>query len=237
MRDASFGLAGRLFVVDLGHGPVPRRSPVPCSIPGWTPPACGSPTWRTGPCASASFDDDRMLVGEDDPDVTWGMCRVRRRRGDGVAAAGSGGHPTASSSPCAGSTTLPSSTCTSAIRPSRSGHPSPLRYPEAGTPNAVVTLHVLGLDGGSVEVIWDRADYPYLGVVCCAGAGAVPGHGDVARPAPARGPRRRCGQRADTLRAPRRGRSVDRADAGRAELAGRLAGSPSCRPGRVQTGR
>lgn len=35
-------------------------------------------------------------------------------------------------------------------------------YPAAGTPNADVTLHVLALDGGSTEVVWDRDTYPYL---------------------------------------------------------------------------
>ncbi|MEV7629974.1 prolyl oligopeptidase family serine peptidase [Actinoplanes sp. NPDC089786] len=37
-----------------------------------------------------------------------------------------------------------------------------LRYPAAGTPNADVTLHILGLDGGRVEVEWDRAEFEYV---------------------------------------------------------------------------
>jgi dipeptidyl-peptidase-4 len=36
------------------------------------------------------------------------------------------------------------------------------RYPAAGTPNADVTLWLLGLDGVRREVAWDRAAYPYL---------------------------------------------------------------------------
>jgi dipeptidyl-peptidase-4 len=43
--------------------------------------------------------------------------------------------------------------------------PMVLRYPAAGTANADVTLHVLALDGGSVEVMWDREAYPYLATV------------------------------------------------------------------------
>ena len=35
-------------------------------------------------------------------------------------------------------------------------------YPAAGTPNASVTVHVLALDGGSTEVVWDRDTYPYV---------------------------------------------------------------------------
>ena len=43
-------------------------------------------------------------------------------------------------------------------RPGRSRHRAPcaVRYPAAGTANPDVTLHVLALDGGSVEVAWDR---------------------------------------------------------------------------------
>jgi dipeptidyl-peptidase-4 len=40
--------------------------------------------------------------------------------------------------------------------------PAETRYPAAGTANPDVTLHVLALDGGSVEVAWDRPQYPYL---------------------------------------------------------------------------
>jgi len=36
------------------------------------------------------------------------------------------------------------------------------RYPAAGTDNATVTLHVLSLDGGAVQVQWDADAFPYL---------------------------------------------------------------------------
>jgi dipeptidyl-peptidase-4 len=35
-------------------------------------------------------------------------------------------------------------------------------YPHAGATNAAVTLHLLDLDGGWVDVHWDRETYPYL---------------------------------------------------------------------------
>jgi len=35
-------------------------------------------------------------------------------------------------------------------------------YPHAGGANAEVTLHVLALDGGTVEVRWDRERFPYV---------------------------------------------------------------------------
>jgi dipeptidyl-peptidase 4 len=41
--------------------------------------------------------------------------------------------------------------------------PRAVRYPGAGTPNALVEAHVLKSDGsGSVRVEWDRETYPYL---------------------------------------------------------------------------
>jgi len=40
--------------------------------------------------------------------------------------------------------------------------PVEVAYPAAGTPNADVSLVVLGLDGGRRPVEWDRAAYPYL---------------------------------------------------------------------------
>jgi dipeptidyl-peptidase-4 len=40
--------------------------------------------------------------------------------------------------------------------------PRSIAYPAAGTPNAEVSLHLLDLDGGWVDVHWDRETYPYL---------------------------------------------------------------------------
>jgi dipeptidyl-peptidase-4 len=40
--------------------------------------------------------------------------------------------------------------------------PTTVSYPHAGGPNAEVTLHLLDLDGGWVDVHWDRETYPYL---------------------------------------------------------------------------
>ncbi|MBR7835978.1 S9 family peptidase [Actinospica durhamensis] len=40
--------------------------------------------------------------------------------------------------------------------------PRQVRYPAAGTPNAVVELFLLGLDGTRTQVEWDRTGYEYL---------------------------------------------------------------------------
>ncbi|NJQ01001.1 S9 family peptidase [Streptomyces zingiberis] len=49
--------------------------------------------------------------------------------------------------------------------------PAEVAYPAAGTANAEVTLHLVGLDGSRVPVEWDRARYPYLARVHWSAAG------------------------------------------------------------------
>src|SRR5205823_5756618 len=48
-----------------------------------------------------------------------------------------------------------------------------IRYPAAGTPNADVSLHVVGVDGAVTPVRWDREAWPYLVEVHWAEAGLV----------------------------------------------------------------
>ncbi|MBN1173971.1 MAG: DPP IV N-terminal domain-containing protein, partial [Micromonosporaceae bacterium] len=47
--------------------------------------------------------------------------------------------------------------------------PRTIAYPHAGADNAEVTLHLLDLDGGWVDVRWDRETYPYLVAVSWVG--------------------------------------------------------------------
>ena len=49
--------------------------------------------------------------------------------------------------------------------------PTSVAYPHAGASNAEVTLHVLDLDGGWVDVHWDRETYPYLVAVSWSDTG------------------------------------------------------------------
>ena len=48
-----------------------------------------------------------------------------------------------------------------------------VRYPVAGSADAEVTLHLLGLDGSRTDVGWDRSAYPYLVRASWSAAGAV----------------------------------------------------------------
>jgi dipeptidyl-peptidase 4 len=56
--------------------------------------------------------------------------------------------------------------------PSNPGQPAvQVRYPAAGTPNAEVSLALVGLDGRPTPVGWDSAAFPYLVTAVWAGAG------------------------------------------------------------------
>ena len=46
-----------------------------------------------------------------------------------------------------------------------SAPPRAVRYPQAGTANAEVTLHVVGVDGSRVDVEWDREAFEYVAAV------------------------------------------------------------------------
>ena len=51
--------------------------------------------------------------------------------------------------------------------------PVELAYPAAGTPNADVSLHLIGMDGTVTDVEWDRDDLPYLADVQWSDDGLV----------------------------------------------------------------
>ncbi|MCB0998284.1 MAG: S9 family peptidase [Acidimicrobiales bacterium] len=163
---AAFALAGRLFVAGLlsgaarelvVEGPVfdPRPDPLARRL------AYVSGTrLRIAELDGSSWE----LAGDPDPEVTWGSAdfvaaeEMHRFRGywwhpEGVAIAA----------------------CRVDNSPVQRWHigdpadprtePHVVRYPAAGTANPEVTLHVLALDGGSVEVMWDRDEFPYLATV------------------------------------------------------------------------
>jgi dipeptidyl-peptidase-4 len=173
LRLAAFALGGRLFAADLdaaagNHGdPGAWVRELPVAGPMIDPRP--DPTGRLvayatgGELHAVALDGgtDRLLVGEDDPEVSWGVAEfvaaeeMSRSRGywwapDGrrlaVARADTRAvrrfHLTDPANPM-----VP---------------PVTLRYPAAGTDNAEVRLFVLDLDGGRVEVAWDRAALPYL---------------------------------------------------------------------------
>jgi dipeptidyl-peptidase-4 len=162
----AFPLAGRLFVAGLLSG-VARELVVdgPVFDPRPDPGARRLAYVCNNSLRIAELDGSSWeLASDDDPDVTWGAAdyiageELGRYRGywwspDGSAIAA----------------------CRVDVSPvarwfisdpaSPDEHPREVRYPAAGTPNANVGLHVLALDGGSIEIAWDHDRYPYLTAV------------------------------------------------------------------------
>ncbi|MFN8232386.1 MAG: prolyl oligopeptidase family serine peptidase [Actinomycetota bacterium] len=109
----------------------------------------------------ADGSNDRELASDPDPDVHWGVSEfaaaeeMDRLRGfwwspDGtrIVAARVDDRP------------VRVWHIASPIDPEAA--PRAVRYPRAGTENAVVTLSVLDLEGGRVDVDWDREAFEYL---------------------------------------------------------------------------
>lgn len=172
---AAFALSGRLFTAGLlPDGPGARELAVPGPVVDPRP----SPDGRWVAYVSggalrvvaASGADDRALAEPDGESVSWGLAEfiaaeeTQRSRGywwapDGAAV-------------------LAARVDESPVRrwwisdpahPDR--RPTEIAYPAAGTPNAVVTLALLGLDGSRLDVEWDHERYPYLAAVHWSAAG------------------------------------------------------------------
>jgi len=160
---AAFTLAGRLFTAGLlsarsrelpVQGPVFDARPDPLAqriayVSGTT--------LRIAELDGSSWE----LAGESIPDITWGSAdfiaaeEMDRFRGfwwspDGNAVAA-----------CrVDNAAVQQWHIANPAEPAEA--PTVVRYPAAGTANPDVTLHVLALDGGSVEIEWDRDSLPYL---------------------------------------------------------------------------
>jgi dipeptidyl-peptidase-4 len=171
---AAFALAGRLFAAGLLSA---RAREVPVQGPVFDPrpdPQAQRIAYVSGASLRIAELDGTSweLAGEQGDDITWGSAdfiaaeEMHRFRGywwspDGSAIAA----------------------CRVDTAPVHRWHisdpadpakvPTVVRYPAAGTPNATVTLHVLALDGGSVEISWDRVLLPYLADVRWSDAGRL----------------------------------------------------------------
>jgi len=162
----AFALSGKLFVAGVVSGvarelvvdgPVfdPRPDPVATRVA-----YVSGRSLRIAELDGSSWE----LAGDESPNVSWGSAdfiaaeEMHRFRGywwspDGAAVAAT-------------------RVDTSPVQrwyiadPANPAQPATeVAYPAAGTPNAAVTVHVLALDGGSTEVVWDRDTYPYVAAV------------------------------------------------------------------------
>ncbi|MYY03872.1 MULTISPECIES: prolyl oligopeptidase family serine peptidase [unclassified Streptomyces] len=171
---AAFALSGKVYVADLVSGTA-RALPVPGPVIDPRPSPDGRHVAYVSKGAlrvvSASGEEDRTLAEPDDAHVTYGLAEF-------VAAEEMGRSRGFWWSP-ESDRLLVARVDDSPVRrwwiadpahPDR--RPAEVAYPAAGTPNAVVGLHVMGLDGKRTEVVWDRARFPYLARVHWSSHGA-----------------------------------------------------------------
>jgi dipeptidyl-peptidase-4 len=161
---ATFSLGGRLFLVELNDGKARElEAPGPVDDPRLDPSGARIAYVVDGALHVMEIDGvNRVLAADAEPDVSWGLPEfiaaeeMHRFRGhwwspDGTRIAATRvddrsiglwhiGDPTDPATP-----------------------PRSVRYPAAGTENAVVTLSVFDVaTGGRVDVLWERAAFPYL---------------------------------------------------------------------------
>jgi dipeptidyl-peptidase-4 len=171
----AFALSGRLFVGGLLSG---RARSLDVDGPAVDPrpdPAATRVAYVSGPALRIAELDGTSweLAGEGEPDsVSWGSAdfiaaeEMHRFRGYWWSPDGS------TIAACRVDVAdVDEWYIADPARPDTS--PRAIRYPAAGTANPDVTLHLLGLDGSRTEVVWDRAELPYLAAVDWSEAGLV----------------------------------------------------------------
>lgn len=164
VRLAAFALSGRLFVADAQTGEA-RELPAVAPVVDPRPDPTGRHVaYLSGPAlrvVGADGADDRALAEPAGPDRSCGAAEfvaaeeMQRSRGywwspDGSRLLVAHVDETGVDQWYIADPAQPAS------------KPAVVRYPGAGTANAVVTLTVTGLDGTEVEVDWDNTALPYL---------------------------------------------------------------------------
>ncbi|GGO70612.1 S9 family peptidase [Nonomuraea cavernae] len=164
MRTAFFAMDGRLWAVDTAGGDprlVPTAGPVIDPRPDPTGSRVAYVTGGALHVVELADGGDRLLASPDNAEVVWGLA-------EHVAAESMGrmrGHwwsPDGTRLLAARVDTTPVQRWWIADPANPSRPPREIAYPAAGTANADVSLHVLGLDGRAVALDWDRKAYEYV---------------------------------------------------------------------------
>ena len=161
---AAFALSSRLFVTDLAAG---RTRELPAVTPAIDPRPDPTGTRVAYVCAGtlriAEIDGsaDHPLAEPDGPAITWGLAEfvaqeeMDRTRGYWWA-------PDGQRLLVARVDEAPVQRWYIADPANPGRQPAEVAYPAAGTPNAVVSLALVDLDGSRQDVRWDDGSYPYL---------------------------------------------------------------------------
>lgn len=174
-RVAAFALSSRLWLADVGSGEV-RELPAAGAVIDPRPDPTG--TWVAYAAGGGLHvvrtdgGGGRALAEPDGADVRWGVAEfvaaeeMNRFHGYWWA-------PDGSAVLAARVDDAPVQRWVIAD-PANPGTPATeVAYPVAGSADAEVTLHVLGVDGSRVDVGWDRLAFPYLVTASWTPAGAL----------------------------------------------------------------
>jgi dipeptidyl-peptidase-4 len=166
LRTLVFAVAGRLWTIDLtADGAEPRLlSTAGPAVDPRVDPTGSRVAYVTGGAlhvVELADGNDRLLAEPGDPEVTWGLAEhvaaesMHRIRGHWWSPDG-----TRLLAARVDNTPVQRWWIADPANPDRP--PREIAYPAAGTANAEVTLHVLGIDGNAVELSWDRAAFEYV---------------------------------------------------------------------------
>src|SRR5262245_4643829 len=174
----AFTIGGVLYAADLRTGEVrrpaaaagaidPRPDPTGRRI-AYVSTRNGTGALRVTSATSTDETSDVLIAGEDD--ISWGLAEF-------IAAEEFGRYLGYWWSPD-GNTLLAARVDEARVNrwhlsdPSRpAASPRTIAYPHAGSANAEVSLHLLDLEGGWVDVHWDRETYPYVVAVAWSDTG------------------------------------------------------------------
>ncbi|MEV6306923.1 prolyl oligopeptidase family serine peptidase [Actinoplanes sp. NPDC051861] len=164
VRTAVFTVSGRLYAVDVETAEVTDLGAREPAAEARIDPAGSTIAYVSDAelrLISRDGKDDRALAEPDGPEVTWGLpeheASESMDRFEGYWWAPDGRALVAAR---VDNSPVQVWYVSDPARPERP--PAALRYPSAGTPNADVSLHVLGLDGRRTPITWDRDEYEYV---------------------------------------------------------------------------
>ncbi len=161
---AAFALSGRLWVAEL-RGGTAAELPVPGPVADPRPSPDGRHVAYVAGGAlrvvGADGSGDRALAEPENATTTWGLAEfiaaeeMHRLRGFWWS-------PDGDALLAARADDAPVQRWWIADPANPGSAPAEVAYPAAGTPNALVSLSLLGLDGSRTDIEWDRERHPYL---------------------------------------------------------------------------
>jgi dipeptidyl-peptidase-4 len=164
VRRAVFVLSGRLFLADLVEGGV-RELPTAGSAddPQLDPTGTKVAYVVSGALHVLEIDGvGRVLAADDDPDISWGLAEFAAAE-EMDRSHGCWWSPDGSKLAATRVDERPVRVWYIGDPTDPAASPRAVRFPQAGTDNADVSLHVFDVaTGDRVEVAWDRESFPYL---------------------------------------------------------------------------